>query len=354
LKEEKSSTIPTVKVVVDGKEISKEAYAALESATYEGEINTVSMFVLRLSNFDYRDSNWKFIDLSDFRLGSETKLYMGRDENVLLMTGEIVSIEPHFGKEDSTVEIRSYDKLHRLSFGKRQRTFSKVKDSDIAAKIAGDCGLSPQAVDTQITYSYLCQNNQDDLEFLLERARRIRYELFVENSTLFFRPSKENTAPSLSLEYMVNLYEFSVKLKTVYEGSEFSVRSWDFMKKKPIFEKAMEGDKISDMSAKKTGTNMTKSAFGSNVSSLSTSLIDEKIEGSSDAKKIAVAQFNSQLVNSVTGEGKCKGIPELRAGKTIEIKGIGRFSGTYYLTSTCHITDSTGYYTSFKVRRVGV
>ncbi|MGB9927644.1 MAG: phage late control D family protein [Methanosarcina sp.] len=352
--ENKSSTIPALKVEVDGKEISQEALAAFESAMFEEEINTASMFVLKLSSFDYKESDWKFIDLEDFHLGSETKLYMGMDSNNLMMTGEIVAIEPHFGRDMATVEIRSYDKLHRLGFGKKQRTFSDVKDSDVASVIAGDWGLSSKVESTQITHPYLCQNNQNDLEFLLERTRRLRYELSVNDSTLFFRPSKENDSPSLTLEYRLDLEEFNVKLKAVYEGSEFLVKGWDFMKKEIISASAADKDKISEMGAKEIGTKITKSAFGSSSSSISSAVVDEQIESLSDAERLAAAKYNTHLVNSVTGEGKCAGIPELRAGKTISVKGIGRFSGTYYITSTSHVIDSEGYSTSFKVRRVGI
>lgn len=352
--EKENLTNPSFKVEVNGKEIHEKVLAAFESVIFEDEINTASMFILKLSSFDYREGNWKFIDLDDFRLGSETKLYMGMDKNEPMMTGEIVSIEPHFGRDTSTVEIRSYDKLHRLSFGKKQRTFSNMKDSDVATRIAGDWGLSSQAEDTQITHLYMCQNNQNDLEFLLERARRLRNELFVNDSNLFFRPSKENDSPSLTLEYRVDLDEFSVKLKAVHEGSEFLVKGWDFMKKEIISASAADKDKISEMGAKEIGTKMTKSAFGSGSSSFSSVIVDEQIESLSDAEKIAAAQYNSYLVNSVTGEGKCAGIPELRAGKTISVKGVGRFSGTYYVTSTSHVIDNDGYSTTFKVRRVGV
>ena len=122
------------------------------------------------------------------------------------------------------------------------------------------------------------------------------------------------------------------------------------MKKKQISGTAKERNGMSKMNAKDTGINMTRSAFGSS----SSYIVDEQIVDVSDAEKLAVARYNTHLVESVTGDGKCAGIPELRAGNTIEIKGIDRFSGTYYVTSTFHVIDRNGYDTSFKVRRVGI
>jgi len=54
---------------------------------------------------------------------------------------ETTSIEPSFGKGISAIEIRGYDRLHRLRFGKKRRTFTNMKDSDIISTIAGDWDL---------------------------------------------------------------------------------------------------------------------------------------------------------------------------------------------------------------------
>lgn len=349
--EEEISTVPVFKIEVDGTELSPDILTTVESVKFEEEINTASMLVIKLSSRDFDKLTWRFIDLVDFHLGSEVKLYMGTDSNELMMVGEIVSIEPLFSKGFSSVEIRGYDRLHRLRFGKKRRTFSDMTDSDIASTIAGDWDLSPEVEDTGTTHPYMYQNNQSDLEFLLERAKRIRYEVFVEDKTLNFRPGKEDDSESMTLEYMVDLDEFLVKLSARYEGSEVVAQGWDFMKKEPITFTAKSGDEISRMSAEETGAAMTETAFGAS----SNFVVDQFLMDASDAEKVAIAKYNAHLVESVTGTGKCeKGNPLLRKGKTIEIKGTDRFSGIYYVTSTSHTSDAGGYKTSFKVRRVGV
>lgn len=350
MSEEISITVPAFKIEVDGSEISPETIAAVESVQFEEEINTASMFVIKLSTPDFYTGAWRFIDLESFSLGSEVKLYMGMDKLVPLIVGEITSLEPSFRVGLSTIEVRGYDRLHRLRFGRNRRTFVDMKDSEIASQIASERGLSSELKDTGTKHPYLFQNNQSDLEFLLYRAKRIRYEVFVNDKTLSFRPAGENDSVSMSLEYRVDIDDFSVKLSARYEGSEFEVKGWDFMKKEPLSAKAQKGNEISLMSAKESGMKMTNSAFGT----FSSAVVDEYLVDTADAEKVAIARYNTQLVESVTGEGRCAGIPELRAGTTIEIKGVGRFSGTYYVTATTHTIDDSGYYTSFKVRRAGV
>lgn len=343
-------TVPTFKIKVDGIELSADTLAAVESVRFEEEINTASMFVLKLSTYDFEKCTLKFIDLEQFSMGREVKLYMGMDDEVLMTVGEITSLEPLFGENMSVIEVRGYDRLHRLRFGTKRRTFSDMKDSDIASMIAGDWGLSANVTNTGITYPHVYQNNQSDLGFLLERARRIRYEVYVDDRTLYFRSGKEGDSASITLEYKVDLIEFSAKLSARYRGTEITVQGWDFMKKEPISATARKGDEISKMAAEKTGTELTESAFGKS----SSAVVNEYLLDATDAEKIAVATYNAHIVKSVTGNGRCTGIPELRAGRTVEIAGLGRFSGSYYVTSTFHTIDNTGYTTSFNVRRTGV
>lgn len=347
---ERPVNVPNFKIEVDGKEIPPEIMYTVDTVGFEQEINTASMFFFRLALNDIDKGNFRYLDLEEFELGSEVKLYMGMDNVEPMIVGEITSLEPSFGDGLSAIEIRGFDRLHRFRFGKKRRTFADMKDSDIVSAIAGDLGLSCDAEDTGTVYPIIYQNNQSDFEFILERARRIRYEVRVENKKLFFLKARENDSVSLILEYRVNLDEFSCKLSARYEGNEVVVQGWDYMKKDLITAKAGEGKEVSNMSAQETGTSMTSSAFGA----ASSTVLGENIIDTSDAEKLAIARFNMFLTESVTGEGKCAGIPELRAGKTIEIKGIGRFSGIYYVTSTSHITDNEGYNTSFRVRRVGV
>jgi phage protein D len=344
------STVPIFKIKVDGSELSAKAMASVESVMFEEELNTASMFILRLATSDFEKGGWQYVNLEDFHLGSEIKLYIGMDDLVLMIVGEVTSLKPTFSESYSTIKIRGYDRLHRLRFGTKRRTFVDAKDSDIASSIAGEWGLSTKVEDTGTVHPHIYQNNQNDLEFILQRAKRIRYEVFVDENALNFRSPKESDPASLILEYRVDLEEFSADLSARYEGDGVVVQGWDCIKKKQISGTSKSENPMSMMNTKESGTNMTGSAFGS----FSSYVVDEHPVDDFDAEKIAVAKYNKHLVESVTGDGKCAGTPKLRAGNTIEIKGVGRFSGIYYVTSTSHVIDYSGYRTSFKVRRVGI
>jgi phage protein D len=105
------------------------------------------------------------------------------------------------------------------------------------------------------------------------------------------------------------------------------------------------------MSGKESGYEMSENALLAS----SVSIVDDVVLDSGDAEDIAKARYNIMLKEFMTGEGECVGNPDIRAGKTIEIKGIGdRLCGTYYVISTVHSIKQGAYRTTFKVRRTGV
>ena len=62
--------------------------------------------------------------------------------------------------------------------------------------------------------------------------------------------------------------------------------------------------------------------------------------------------LTDQLKELVSVSGTCVGLPDLRGRKEIEIEGIGaRLSGTYFVTSTSHTINDSGYITKFEARR---
>ena len=60
-----------------------------------------------------------------------------------LISGDITGLEPEFRAEEMPqISIRGYDRRHRLMRGVKSRSFTQVKDSDLAGQIANDAGLT--------------------------------------------------------------------------------------------------------------------------------------------------------------------------------------------------------------------
>ncbi len=345
--------VANFKLLLNGSELSNELSVAVTGVSVEDEINLPAMFTIKFDTVDFPKGAWRGVDLNIFKIGDTIKVFMGIEKMVEMMTGEIISLDFVFG-ESSLMEIRGYDRLHKLRFGTMRRSFKDMKDSDIASSIASSINLTPMVEDTATVHPYIFQNNQSNYEFLLERTKRIGYEILVEDKNFIYRKSKEKETPEITLEFGKDIQSFSAQIKTLTEGSSVKVRGWDIKNKKAITSTASKGSETTKMTGKESGYEMSESAF-TDFSASSVSIVDNMIIDATDAENIAKAKYNSMLKEFLTGEGKSTGNPKLKAGKTIEIKGIGeRLSGVYYVISSVHSITNGVYSTIFKVRRTGV
>ena len=70
------------------------------------------------------------------------------------------------------------------------------------------------------------------------------------------------------------------------------------------------------------------------------------------ARRRAQALLSDKLKQMVEGSGSTVGLPDLRAGQQVLIRGLGaRFSGIYFVTKTTHTVNDSGYVTRFTARR---
>ncbi len=247
------------------------------------------------------------------------------------------------------MHVQGYDPLYRFRFGRKARSFLQMKDSQIAEQVASDMGLTPEVEDTRIVHEYVLQNNLCDLDFLMERARRIRYEVLVEDRKLIFRSAANHSGKTVTLEYMKDLKHFYPRMAIVRQVSEVKVRGWNPASKEAILGVARPGDETTRMEGKEIGAAIAENAVGKS----SAAIVDIPVGSQAEAEQIAKAEFNRLNVQFINGDGETVGNMDIRAGTTIQLKGLGkRFSGLYYVKSSEHrISPDTGYVTKFNAVR---
>lgn len=340
--------VPAVDVRINGNRIPAQTLADLVAVTVQEDLYAPAMFTLRLVNWDFEKLQVTWSDDRLFAEGNEVDILMGYPGDLkTVIVGEITGLELEFNVEQTLMLIvRGYDRRHRLLRGRKTRSFVQMTDSQIASQVAAGAGLSAEVVDSQVKLEYVLQHNQTDLEFLLERARLIGYEVLVVKKTLFFRPAQIARQSALTLSAQGDLLEFSPRSTTLGQVGEVEVRGWNPQEKQVITGKAHRAEKFL---GKTGGPQAADKAFGK-VSRLS---VDRPVINRAEAEKIAQGLFNEMALSYIGGEGACEGRPDLRPGLIVDIQGLGkRFSGAYYITATSHeISPALGYQTAFTVRR---
>jgi uncharacterized protein len=342
--------VPEVKVRVNGSDLSFDAASDIITVNVLEDVSAAGMFTLTVLNWDNKEMRVTWIDDDQFKEGNAIEIDMGyRDHMKNIFKGEITGVEPQFSHDrPPTLTVRGYDRRHRLMAKRQTRTYLKMRDSEIASQIAGNWSLTPNVTDSRVTLDYVIQHNQSDFEFLAERARRIGYEMVVDNTTLLFRPRKNDGSPSITLTRDIELLEFGVRLTTMGQIEEVAVQGWSVKDKDGVVAKASVGDEH-QMGGSASGPAATRRAFSGSGGTT----VEVPVSSQAEADQLARGWFAEMALSYVEGDGLCIGDPDLHPGVLVKIEGLGRrFSGAYYVMSTEHsYRPGTGYRTAIGVRR---
>ncbi len=347
---------PDFKLTVGGSTLDPELLRHVFELKVVTEPDTLDHFSLKLAN-PFPDMRFTHGgDANRFAEGQSVAIDLGYVGDLQrLFDGEITSLSPSFPETGSpSLSVAGYSRLHWLTGSTRNRTFQDVTDHDVATRIANDLKLKPKIEKTTVTYPYVIQYNQSDLAFLLERARRIHFEVAQEvdpatgNHCLIFRRVQSDQPRAFSLVWgqpkdsvapgdgLLPLRSFHPTMSTLRQVDAVVVRAYDSATKQ-TFEGTAGSQRLPAGSGKRRKEELRA---------------DHTVFSNAEAEQLAKAIYNDRALELVSGNGSTIGTPELRAGRVVEIQGLGsRFSGDYYVTQASHTLDVKGYQTSFTVRR---
>lgn len=353
--------VPYFEVKIGDKKADREVVRDIRQVTYKDNIKEIDSFEIVINNWDSDARDFKYSDETLFDPGKKIELWMGYyggDNLRPMISGEITSLRPNFPASGGpTLSISGLNLLHRLRVKQRSAAYTGLKDSEIAQRIAArlsiDLRIDSAAKADEKTYNYLFQDNQYDIIFLMERARRIGYDLFVEEdkkdkSRLYFGPSVNLRRTTYRLSYNRSVVNFQPNLTTANQVGKVTVRAWDFRKKEKIEVTATR----EHLSTKGVGKEGGQAAIDKSFADREEVITDRPVEDKNEAKTLAIETLESIAKDMIKGSGSTVGLPDLRAGSLIHFDGLGkRFSGRYFVTATTHSIGDSGYTTQFDCRR---
>jgi phage protein D len=237
-----------------------------------------------------------------------------------------------------------------------------MRDSDVAKNIATlrDQGakrfplpieIDANARNDEPELEYVSQENQYDIDFLLYRARTRGYVVYVNEQSetnpqrhLYFGPSHSNELDqTYELEWNTSLIDFKPTLTTANQVKSVTVNGWDRRRKRPISEKC-------DLSCLRQNRDLDD--LLEKCDPREEIVVNRPVFTRQVAKSLAKALLTDRHKELVKASGTTIGLPNLRAGRKVEISSLGsRYSGTYFVTESTHTFNNEGYITKFKARR---
>lgn len=326
--------------------------------------DAIGSFSLSINNWDDHRLAFKYSDGEAFALGNQIHVKLGyAGKLVSVMRGLITSLAPQFPESGPpTLAVGCQDTLVKLKGRKpkegEQKKYVDMCDWEIAQAIAQRNGLSFSGTQEGPQHPLVMQKNQDDAQFLLERAKRIDFDCFIAvnpdsgNDELHFeKPTDGRDGRPIrvyTFEWGKSLISFAPTLSLAHQVGKVTVRGWDPAAKEKIEYTATKDDLPELPSASATsgpGTAEQKLDDKQDV------VVDRPVASLEEARHLAISLLRERAQLFRTGSGQVIGLPDLRPGDNVELKALGeRFSGTYEVCKVEHALGGSGYTTRFEVR----
>jgi phage protein D len=378
--------VPRFEVYASGKAVPEVIIRDIMQVTYKDSLKEVDSFDMTVGNWDSSTRRLKYIDAEPedaqtqksppplrYKIfepyAREFELKLGYGSMLTSMTkGSVTTLEPNFPAGGSpTLTVRVLNVLHRLRDKQHSQHWKDLTDSQIAGKI--DTLIDPDTkrklpVHTarvrETPLEYVAQDNQYDIDFLFTRARSAGYVVYVGSEKnakgkveqfLYFGPSNDQhprVRPVIyELEWGISLMDFKPILSTAKQVTTVQVRSWDRQTNKAI--RTTVGLKHSSILV---NPDLLPLLMQPSYPPREEIVSNEPQPTPQQAERRALAILSDRLKEMVTAQGTTVGLPDLRAGQRVLIKGVGKqFSGIYFVTDTTHTIADSGYTTRFTARR---
>ncbi|MEU4689789.1 hypothetical protein [Actinoplanes sp. NPDC023714] len=318
-------------------------------------------FTLSVSDWDDARLAFKYSSSTTFDPGRKVSIDLGyAGKLVRVVNGVVTSLSPRFPESGApTLAVGGQDRMRQMANHQPGPGDPKIHwdttDGEIARTIAGRWDMRTDIDTSGPRHRRVVQKNQDDATFLMERAKRIDFEFFVEvrdgtgEEVLHFHPRRDGRdAAALRVyqfEWGRNLMSFSPRLTTVDQVTEVTVRGWDPRTKKPIVYTARSSDLPSSAAGPRSGP--------ANAGKRSAEVIVDKVVLSEEeARRLATSRLMERANQYTAGTAQIIGMPDIRPDDNVDIGGVGsRFSGRYHVTKVTHSLGSAGFTTSLELDR---
>jgi len=296
---------------------------------------------LRNNNHGYNDK-YKPGNALELKIGGGTRGSddgSGSGDKQTVFKGELVGCEPAYKQGgESKMVLRAFNKLHRLTRGRKSKTYQDQSDQDICSAIAGQHGLSAESGSSpKITHKHVYQHNQTDLEFLRVRAARLGFAVWVEDTKLHFDAPKLDADSGIEFKLDKDadkkLKAFFGRLNNSAVVKKVTVRGWDPEKKEEIV-----GEESASSSPLGSGAaHSSLSDFGD----IATFTVDHPIFSVDEAKAIAKAKLGDLNMTYLTAEAEAMGHHGVKPGIVVKVTvnldtASDRFNGKYLVQGCTH------------------
>ena len=375
-----SQYAPDFRIVINGETISAALRGHVVSINHQTGIKGADRVEVTIAN-----PNLRWLDHPLLAMDNAFNLWLGYATQPLeeVFVGEITGVNASFPNGGMpTLTVVAHDFLQRLSKGTKDRAFSlkiptvghfALPDPAGVALVSATNGLIPAVDPVGSALSFLTllvtyavnpleakkairtQRGVSDFDFLTRIAKLNGWEMYVDHTldpkgyVLRFQFLVQDYAPSVTLKWGESLMDFTPTLTTVGQISGVSTRVWvPSIKLEIVIVLSWDYDRAAFDLMVYPGLGSLTELMGGRAQSV----LKVDAVGPATAPGKILSELLPRLNNRLTGSGSSVGNLSIRAGRVINLEGLGEeFGGLYRITSATHTIDSSGYRTNFQARK---
>ena len=359
---------PTFEILVEGQDLLKAGVEVI-SVNVDNTLDGADTFSFSIFNaFDPINREISSFVENVLVFDAEVEIKFGYGSQIkTIMFGIITAVKINFPSGGvPQVDVSGFDISYRMMKEKKPRSWNKKKDHEVVEELANEYQLQTSSSgqdpfpsgektidDTEPEYEQIVkQEKENDFEFLTRLSERNYYEFFIFNKTIFFRKPRHKSQPIVTLEWQVSLVSFSPDLniaERVFQVDVIGQNTTDDKKNitatAKIFNDEIKKIFLHKFISSATGEQSTEQIIKEQVK--------QPVTSEEHAKNLAKSILLKKHEEVLKGNGESIGVPDILAGTNIDLKGLGsKFSNTYYIEKTNHSISSSGYKTTFNVKRV--
>ncbi|MEU7000211.1 hypothetical protein [Nonomuraea sp. NPDC046570] len=372
---------PEYRIEIDGEPIPPALRGCVSRISHTDGIQGADRVEISVANPDLR---WLDHPLLQVDNGFTLALGYAPDPLERVFVGEITGINASFPNGGMpTLTIVAHDFLQRLTIGTKDRGFMlnlpaighfPLPDALVTSLVSATNLLVPLNDPVGAALSFLTlvmayavspleakkgvrlQQAESDFDFLSRIAKDNGWEMYIDHtqepqgSVLRFQFLVQDYAPSVGLAWGQSLSEFTPRLTTVGQVLGVSARVWlPSIKTEVVVILSWDYDRAAFDLRIFPGLGALEGVVGP---AEARKLLTVEAVGPATMPKKLLSELLPRLNNRLTGSGSTVGNLAVKAGRVIDLQGLGdQFSGLYRITSATHTIDGGGFKTSFEARK---
>jgi len=323
-------SVTTFSIKVSGKLIA-DSFSVL-SVQIEKKVNRISQAKITILDGSPGLGTFEVSSSATFLPGNQITIEAGYDSvNAVvftgIITGQSIRIDSLVG---SALEVECRDEAVKMTVGKKNNTFSQLRDSDIInALIHNYAALTADVSKTSLVWPSQVQYDLTDWDFMVSLAGMNGFIVTAINGFVSVKVPDSDTTPVLTVGYGDGLISFNANMDALTQLESVKASSWDY---------TTQNVNSAVSSGYYIGPGNISSGKLAQVASPEEYLLQTTARMENEAlSNWAKARKLQADYAKIRGEATFQGTSLVDPGKFITLTGLGdRFNGDYIISGLTH------------------